>query len=163
MSSVTLVPKTPSVPQQNYTPPTLLHKKGINLVFSPNKKKTVDPLAHTIVLLKKKNTSSNMAPAQSEAFQKAIVDSKKLLKKPSNEELLELYGLFKVGTGEDITKAEAPGMFDLKGKSKKNAWQKIVDEGVTPEQAQEKYVALVEKLKTAYGFDEAKVPEAVGA
>lgn len=87
-----------------------------------------------------------MAPAQSEAFQKAIVDSKKLLKKPSNEELLELYGkqhssnsylpsllvenrsemppqsmltvvatgLFKVGTGEDITKAEAPGMFDLK-------------------------------------------------
>ncbi|TLD30683.1 hypothetical protein PspLS_02720 [Pyricularia sp. CBS 133598] len=104
-----------------------------------------------------------MAPAQSEAFQKAIADSKKLLKKPSNEELLELYGLFKVGTGEDISKAEAPGMFDLKGKSKKAAWQKIVDEGVTPEQAQEKYVALVEKLKTAYGFDEAKVPEAVGA
>ncbi|KAI6363084.1 hypothetical protein MCOR25_006028 [Pyricularia grisea] len=104
-----------------------------------------------------------MAQEQSAAFQKAIVDSKKLLKKPSNEELLELYGLFKVGTFEDISKAEVPGMFELKAKAKKAAWQKIVDEGVTPEQAQEKYVALVEKLKATYGFDEAKEPEAVGA
>ena len=28
----------------------------------------------------------------SEAFQKAVVDSKKLVSKPSNDELLELYG-----------------------------------------------------------------------
>ncbi|TLS30138.1 hypothetical protein PpBr36_03017 [Pyricularia pennisetigena] len=104
-----------------------------------------------------------MSAPQSDAFKKAVVDSKKLLKKPSNEELLELYGLFKVGTGEDISGAPAPGMFDLKGKSKKAAWQKVVDEGVTPEQAQEKYVALVEKLKAAYGYDENKEPEAVGA
>jgi diazepam-binding inhibitor (GABA receptor modulating acyl-CoA-binding protein) len=33
-----------------------------------------------------------MAPAQSEAFQKAVVDSKKLTSKPSNEDLLEIYG-----------------------------------------------------------------------
>lgn len=51
----------------------------------------------------------------------------------------------------------------LQGKAKKNAWQKIVDEGTTPEQAQEKYVALVEKLKVSLGYDENKVPEAVGA
>lgn len=49
------------------------------------------------------------------------------------------------------------------GKAKKNAWQKVVDEGVTPDQAKERYVELVEKLKAAYGFDENKVPEAVGA
>ena len=79
-----------------------------------------------------------MAPPQSEAFQKAVVDSKKLTSKPGNEELLDLYGtdilsllpgsscssprltskspaaLFKVSSGEDITKAPAPGMFDLK-------------------------------------------------
>jgi diazepam-binding inhibitor (GABA receptor modulating acyl-CoA-binding protein) len=30
--------------------------------------------------------------AQSEAFQKAVVDSKKLTTKPSNEDLLEIYG-----------------------------------------------------------------------
>lgn len=32
------------------------------------------------------------APAQSEAFKKAVVDSKKLTSKPTNEDLLELYG-----------------------------------------------------------------------
>lgn len=50
----------------------------------------------------------------------------------------------------------------MQGKAKKNAWQKIVDEGVTPEQAQERYVAQVEKMKEAYGYDENKEPEAVG-
>ncbi|SPN99613.1 probable acyl-coenzyme A-binding protein (diazepam binding inhibitor) [Cephalotrichum gorgonifer] len=99
----------------------------------------------------------------SAAFQKAAEESKQLTSKPNNDELLELYALYKVGNGEDITKAPAPGMFDLKGKAKKNAWQKIVDEGITAEQAQERYIALVEKLKEAYGFDASKVPEAVGA
>lgn len=48
------------------------------------------------------------------------------------------------------------------GKAKKNAWQKKVDEDVTQEQAKEQYVALVEKLKAQYGYDENKEPEAVG-
>ncbi|EON96406.1 putative acyl binding protein [Phaeoacremonium minimum UCRPA7] len=99
----------------------------------------------------------------SAAFEKAVADSKKLTSKPSNEELLDLYALYKIATGEDISKAPAPGMFDLKGKAKKNAWQKKVDEGISAEKAQEEYVALVEKLKTEYGYDESKVPEAVGA
>lgn len=30
--------------------------------------------------------------AQSEAFQKAVVDSKKLTSKPTNDDLLEIYG-----------------------------------------------------------------------
>jgi hypothetical protein len=33
----------------------------------------------------------------------------------------------------------------------------------TPEEAQTKYIALIEKLKEEYGFDADKVPEAVGA
>ncbi|TPX18923.1 uncharacterized protein E0L32_011401 [Thyridium curvatum] len=100
--------------------------------------------------------------AQSDAFKQAVIDSKKLTSKPSNEDLLEIYGLFKIANGEDITKAPAPGMFDLKGKAKKNAWQKLVDEGITPEQAQEKYVAKIESMKQTYGFDANKEPEAVG-
>ncbi|OAA68901.1 Acyl-CoA-binding protein, ACBP [Cordyceps fumosorosea ARSEF 2679] len=79
----------------------------------------------------------------SAAFNKAAEDSKQLTAKPSNDELLELYGLYK-------------------GKAKKNAWQKVIDEGISAEQAQERYVALVEQLKAKYGFDENKVPEAVG-
>ncbi|KAG9994830.1 hypothetical protein KCU78_g18240, partial [Aureobasidium melanogenum] len=38
------------------------------------------------------------------------------------------------------------------GKAKRNAWQKLVDEGVTPEDAQKKYVALVESLKKKHGY-----------
>ncbi|KAI9902759.1 hypothetical protein N3K66_002111 [Trichothecium roseum] len=102
------------------------------------------------------------SPPQSDAFKKAVVDSKKLTAKPSNDELLDLYALYKVSIGEDIGKAAAPSMFDLKGKAKKNAWQKVVDEGTTPEQAQEKYVALVESLKASLGYDENKEPETVG-
>ncbi|KAM3551563.1 hypothetical protein ARSEF4850_007808 [Beauveria asiatica] len=118
----------------------------------------------------------------SAAFKKAAEDSKKLLAKPSNDELLELYGLYKVGNAEDISSAPAPGMFDMKaspipppvlatrpglrdsihdGKAKKNAWQKVVDEGISAETAQERYVALVEQLKAKHGFDENKVPDAV--
>ncbi|CAI4210755.1 unnamed protein product [Parascedosporium putredinis] len=82
--------------------------------------------------------------ASNAAFQKAAEESKQLTSKPSNDELLELYALYK-------------------GKAKKGAWQKIVDEGVTAEQAQERYIALVEKLKGTYGFDASKQPEAVGA
>ncbi|POS80669.1 hypothetical protein DHEL01_v200955 [Diaporthe helianthi] len=122
------------------------------------------------------------------SFETAVADSKKLTSKPSNEELLDLYGtpgshhptsppnnnnpgdhppdsiaaLFKIANGEDIASAPAPGMFDLKGKAKKNAWQKKVDDGITADQAKEQYVALVEKLKTQYGYDENKQPEAVG-
>ena len=91
--------------------------------------------------------------------------------------------LYKVGTGEDIEKAAKPGMFDLKaslpsatshpdktnreltppqGKAKYNAWQKVADEALTPEQAQEKYVAKIEEMKGTYGYDENKQPEAVG-
>lgn len=50
----------------------------------------------------------------------------------------------------------------IQGKAKKNAWQKVVDEGISAETAQERYVALVEQLKAKHGFDENKVPEVVG-
>ncbi|PVH82640.1 putative acyl-CoA-binding protein like protein [Cadophora sp. DSE1049] len=97
------------------------------------------------------------------AFDTAVIDSKKLTSKPSNDDLLQLYGLFKVASGEDITKSEQPGTFDLKGKAKKRAWQKVVDEGLTSDEAKEKYVALVESFKEKYGYDADKNPEAVGS
>ncbi|KAH6634531.1 putative fatty acid binding protein [Chaetomium sp. MPI-SDFR-AT-0129] len=95
---------------------------------------------------------------QTPEFQTAVVDSKKLTSKPNNEDLLAIYALYKIGTGEDITTAAKPG-----GKAKYNAWKAEVDEGTTPEQAQEKYVAKIEELKEKYGYDAAKEPEAVGA
>lgn len=45
------------------------------------------------------------------------------------------------------------GLTTLQGKTKIDAWEKIVDEGVTAEQAQETYAVLVDSLKVKYGFD----------
>ncbi|KAK5998571.1 Acyl-CoA-bindinghomolog-like protein [Cladobotryum mycophilum] len=96
-------------------------------------------------------------------FEKAAEDSRKLVKKPNNDELLELYGLFKVAKAEDFSKAVAPGLFDIRNKAKYNSWKGYVDEGLTAESAQERYVALVEKLKVTYGYDANKVPEKTGS
>ena len=41
----------------------------------------------------------------------------------------------------------------LQGKAKKNAWQAVADQKITPEEAQKKYVELVEQLKAKLGFD----------
>ncbi|KAL7628009.1 hypothetical protein AAE478_002205 [Parahypoxylon ruwenzoriense] len=97
----------------------------------------------------------------SPAFVKAQEESKKLTSKPTTDDLLELYALYKVGNGEDFSKAEKPGVFDLKNKYKYQAWQKLVDEGLSAEDAQERYVKKVEELKEKYGFDANKEPEAV--
>lgn len=37
-------------------------------------------------------------------------------------------------------------------KAKRNAWQKLVDDGVKPLDAQKKYIALVKSLKEKYGY-----------
>lgn len=48
------------------------------------------------------------------------------------------------------------------GKAKRKAWQELVDQNISADEAQKKYVTLVEDLKTKYGFDETKKPETVG-
>ncbi|KAK4462278.1 acyl-CoA-binding protein [Cladorrhinum samala] len=110
----------------------------------------------------------------SPAFQTAVADSKKLTSKPSNDDLLEIYALFKVANGEDFSKATAPGMIyheanshlffpRLQAKAKYNAWKKVaLEDGLTAEEAQDKYVKKIEEMKEKYGYDANKEPEAVG-
>lgn len=38
------------------------------------------------------------------------------------------------------------------GKAKRKAWEKLVNEKVSPADAQKKYVALVESLKKKHGY-----------
>ncbi|KAK1069195.1 acyl-CoA-binding protein (ACBP)/diazepam binding inhibitor (DBI)/endozepine (EP) [Friedmanniomyces endolithicus] len=93
-----------------------------------------------------------MAP-QSAEFKKAVADSRKLKAKPTDTELLELYGLFKQGTQDPpFEQTKAPGMFEIKEKAKRGAWEKLVKDGVTPADAQKKYVALVMSLKAKHGY-----------
>ncbi|KAL1586207.1 hypothetical protein WHR41_05443 [Cladosporium halotolerans] len=90
-----------------------------------------------------------MPAAQSAEFKKAVEDSRSLTKKPSNDELLEIYALFKQGTQEvKYEDAPKPGMFDMAGKAKYNEWAKVKD--MKPEEAQKKYVEAVKKLVAKY-------------
>lgn len=85
-------------------------------------------------------------------FEAAVKQSRELKAKPTDDELLQLYAYYKqVMQDPSFDKAEAPGTFDFKGKAKHRAWKKIVDENVTPAEAEKKYVALVEELKGKYG------------
>eukprot|EP00744_Colponema_vietnamica_P002261 GILI01003585.1.p1 GENE.GILI01003585.1~~GILI01003585.1.p1 ORF type:complete len:102 (-),score=42.33 GILI01003585.1:65-337(-) len=58
----------------------------------------------------------------------------------SNENLLKLYGLYKQGTVGDNTTSR-PGMFDMKGKAKWDAWEAV--KGKPQDDAKTEYVALV--------------------
>ena len=69
-------------------------------------------------------------------------------KTPDSSELLELYALYKQGTGGDVT-GSRPGMLDFKGRAKYDAW--ATKKGVSRDAAQKSYVELVGKLAAKYG------------
>jgi diazepam-binding inhibitor (GABA receptor modulating acyl-CoA-binding protein) len=77
-------------------------------------------------------------------FEQAVVRSKELTKRPSNEELLQLYALYKQATEGDVT-GERPGGFDFKGIAKYDSWEE--QKGKSKEQAMAEYVDLVDKLQ----------------
>ncbi|EEB06416.2 acyl-coenzyme A binding protein [Schizosaccharomyces japonicus yFS275] len=81
-------------------------------------------------------------------FEQAAVDAKKLKQTPNNDELLKMYALFKQATVGD-NNTEKPGLLDLKGKFKWNAWNDL--KGTSKEDAASKYVEFVEELKSKYG------------
>lgn len=76
-------------------------------------------------------------------FQQAAVDVKTLTSRPSNEELLSLYALFKQATSGDVS-GKKPGRFDLKGRAKYGAWEALA--GTSADDARSQYVTLVNRL-----------------
>lgn len=77
-------------------------------------------------------------------FEQAAQDAQQLPKRPGNDVLLKLYGLYKQGTSGDVVGAR-PGILDMQGRMKYDAWAKL--KGASAEQAMQDYVALVEQLK----------------
>ena len=68
--------------------------------------------------------------------------------------MYSLFFYFGFGFGRPGCKQEDMSLIHLlQGKYKYNAWKKLVEEGVTAEQAKERYVALVEELKGKYGYE----------
>ena len=110
----------------------------------------VDP--HTTASHSDSNQSSYRAVSSyltmpSEEFHTAAKEVRQLSKKPNNEQLLHLYALYKQATEGDNT-TEKPGMFDLKGKAKWEAWNSL--KGKSKEDAEAEYIKWVAELKEQY-------------
>ena len=64
-------------------------------------------------------------------------------KAPDNSSLLELYGYYKQATTGDAS-GKRPGMLDVKGRAKFDAWAK--NKGLSADDARAKYVAKAKAL-----------------
>jgi acyl-CoA-binding protein len=77
-------------------------------------------------------------------FEQAQKDVKTLSKRPGNDDMLALYSLFKQGNEGDVSGAR-PGMLDMVGRAKYDAWAKL--KGKSKDEAQKAYVAKVKELQ----------------
>lgn len=84
----------------------------------------------------------------SEAFNKAAEEVKNLKSRPTDDQMLKTYALFKQATIGDVNTTR-PGMLDFQGKAKWDAWNGV--KGTSKEDAESQYVDHVEMLKEKYG------------
>uniref|UniRef100_A0A1W7RJQ2 Putative acyl-Coenzyme A binding domain containing 7 n=1 Tax=Agkistrodon contortrix contortrix TaxID=8713 RepID=A0A1W7RJQ2_AGKCO len=82
-------------------------------------------------------------------FETAAENVKKLKSKPTDDELKELYGLYKQATVGDIN-TECPGMLDLKGRAKWEAWN--LKKGISKEGAMKAYISKANEMIQKYGI-----------
>lgn len=80
-------------------------------------------------------------------FEEAAAKSKNLPQRPTNEELLNLYAIYKQATEGDNNE-ERPGGFDFRAIAKHNAWEEL--KGKSSEDAKLEYVKLVNDLFEKY-------------
>ena len=71
-----------------------------------------------------------------EQFNEAKGRVTKLSERPGNDVLLQLYALYKQGSEGDV-QGKRPGMLDLKGRAKYDAWTK--KKGLSKDDAQNKH------------------------
>ncbi|XP_021517388.1 acyl-CoA-binding domain-containing protein 7 [Meriones unguiculatus] len=82
-------------------------------------------------------------------FDQATQDVRKLKSRPEDEELKELYGLYKQSIVGDINIA-CPAMLDLKGKAKWEAWN--LQKGLSKDDAMTAYISKARELIEKYGI-----------
>ena len=76
-------------------------------------------------------------------FEAAVANSKKLTERPDNSTLLKIYALYKQATEGD-NGDKRPGMMDMVGRAKWDAWDKI--KGTDAKAAMQQYIDLIESL-----------------
>lgn len=87
------------------------------------------------------------AEMSTDSFIQAQERVETLTARPTNDELLNLYGLFKQATLGDCLQ-RSPGIFDLKGQAKWKAW--MGRKGMPTADAADAYVKAVDDLLARY-------------
>lgn len=77
-------------------------------------------------------------------FLQAKEESVQLSKAPDNMTKLEMYALYKQSTAGDCI-GKRPGMTDFVGRAKYDKWKER--EGLSQDEAKQKYIDMIEKLK----------------
>jgi acyl-CoA-binding protein len=82
------------------------------------------------------------------AFEQAQKDVNTLSRKPDNADLLDLYAFFKQASVGNV-QGERPGMLNIAGRLKYDAWEKV--KGMSKADAEAAYVKKVQDLLRADG------------
>jgi acyl-CoA-binding protein len=80
-----------------------------------------------------------------EEFEQAAAESKNLSQRPDNEEMLQLYSLYKQAKDGDVNTEPPANPFDFVAKAKYEAWAGL--KGKSSADAMTEYIELVKKLK----------------
>jgi diazepam-binding inhibitor (GABA receptor modulating acyl-CoA-binding protein) len=78
-------------------------------------------------------------------FDQAVLDSKNLSEKPSNDILLQLYAFFKQASEGDINIEAPSNPFDFVAKAKFSAWEEL--KGKSSVEAKQAYIDLIKTLQ----------------
>lgn len=76
-------------------------------------------------------------------FEQASIDVKALSQRPSDNDMLALYALYKQATEGDVS-GDKPGFFDFVARAKYEAWEAL--QGTATEQAMQQYIDKVRSL-----------------
>ncbi|KAJ8004963.1 hypothetical protein DPEC_G00141730 [Dallia pectoralis] len=80
-------------------------------------------------------------------FEQVAADVKKVKTRPSDKELLDLYGLYKQAIVGDIN-IDKPGLLDMKAKAKWDAWESR--KGMSKNEATTAYITLAKEIINKY-------------
>ena len=84
-------------------------------------------------------------PDFQQQFENAVMESKHLSERPSNDVLLQMYALYKQAVEGDIKIDPPTNTFDFVGKAKYEAWEGL--KGKSKEDAMQEYIDLIADLK----------------
>ncbi|TRZ03119.1 hypothetical protein DNTS_029900, partial [Danionella cerebrum] len=123
-----------------------IHHRSVRLCYAANR--TDEPSRRSTTTIQQNDSEEHRCVLQAE-FEQYAADVKKIKSRPSDQELLDLYGLYKQALVGDIN-TDKPGMLDMKAKAKWEAWNSR--KGMSNEDAMTAYITLAKGAIEKYGM-----------